>query len=284
MNLWDGLLFTPQSPAVVALFRVCFGLVLFGNALVTLRDAPRLLRPDGVYPFEAAGRTQPFRRLNLFAWLPPTVAWCNLVLALHLVAVGALVVGALTPLAALVTFVTLTSIHHRNAEVVNSADSLCRLFCFWLILAPAGWVWSLDATWFDLDPDVAVDPWALRLLQFQLLIVYWRTGWWKMRGREWRDGSAVWLTLTNPEIRRRDLPARWARPPVYRALTWGTLAFELGFPVLVWVGPLRYPMLAVAVGFHLLMHVFLRIPLFPWVMLAGLVLFLPPDEVAGWLS
>ena len=31
MNLWDGLLFTSQSPAVVALFRVCFGLVLFGE-------------------------------------------------------------------------------------------------------------------------------------------------------------------------------------------------------------------------------------------------------------
>jgi hypothetical protein len=282
VDLWQGLFFSPISPAVLALFRIAFGAVLVGDALLLVRDAPRLLHPDGVFDLATAKRAPVGRRLGLLVWLPPTVGAVRLVLALHLVAVVAVTLGLLTPLATAVAFVTLTSLHHRDPMVLNSADAVARLLLFWLVFAPAGRVLSLDARLFDLDPDVTVDAWPLRLLQFQVLTIYLRTGWWKMRGPEWRDGTAVWFALSSPELRRHDLPRRLKRPAVYRAMTWGTVAFELGFPVLVWVGPLRYPMLVVAVAFHLAMHALLRIRLFPWVMLAGLTLFLPPDDVAGW--
>ncbi len=283
MDLWHGLLFTPVSPAILALFRIAFGAVLVGDAVLLIRDAPRLLYPDAVYDLPTAKRAPVGRRLSLLVWLPATVGATRAVLALHLVAVVALTLGALTPLVTIVAFVTLTSLHHRDPLVLNSADAVARLFCFWLIFAPAGRVLSIDAGLFDLDPDALVDAWPLRLLQFQLLVVYLRTGWWKMRGAEWRAGTAVWFALSSADLRRHDLPRWLKRPAVYRAMTWGTVAFELSFPVLVWIGPLRYPMLAVAVAFHLTMHALLRIRLFPWVMLAGLTLLLPPDDVASRL-
>ena len=42
-------------------------------------------------------------------------------------------------------------------------------------------------------------------------------------------------------------------------------------------------MLVLAVGFHLSMDWFLRIRLFQWITLAGLVAFLPPDDMTRWL-
>lgn len=284
MEAWEGLLFTPVSPAVLSLLRVALGLVLVADAVTTWREAPVTLYPDGVYDSDTARRSPAGRRLNLLSWLPPTVGSVRLVLGVYLVASVAVLVDALTPLACVVAWVALTSIHHRNPGVLNSADSVARLLLFWLIFAPAGRLWSVDAVLFDHDPDALVDAWPLRLLQFQVMVIYLRTGWWKLRGKDWRDGSAVYYSLTPPDLQRHRVPRVLHRPAFYRALTWWTAGFEVGFPLLVWIGPLRYPLLAAAAAFHLGLEWFMRIRMFQWVMLVALIVFLPPDDVARWLT
>jgi hypothetical protein len=268
---------------VSALVRISLGLVLTADALLTRREAPFTLGPDGLYDIASYRSGPAGRRPSLYKVLPPTEASSRAVVTLYLIASLAFLIGLATPVAAVVALVAMWSIHFRNPLVIHSGDLLLRHLLLFAVFLPSAQLWAVDAWLLDRDPDSLVTPWALRLLQTQVAVVYLRTAFWKLRGPAWRDGTAVYRVLTLTALRRHGLPARLRRPAVYRSMTWGTLAFEMGFPLLVWIAPLRWPMLVLAVGFHLLMDWFLRIRLFQWIMLAGLVAFLPPDDVTRWL-
>ena len=283
IDAWDTFFFSPQSGAVSALARIALGLVLTMDALLTWREAPFTLSPRGLYS-DAAYRSAPTgRRPSLFRMLPPTESAARAIVGLYLGASIAFMIGLATPVAAVVAVVALASIHFRNPLVLNSADVLLFHLLVYALFLPSAQVWAVDAWILDRDPEELVTPWALRLIQIQIAIVYLRTAFWKLRGRPWRDGSAVYRVLSLTAIRRHALPEALRRPPVYRAMTWGTLVYEIGFPLCIWVAPLRWPLLIVAVAFHLSMAWFLRIRLFPWVMLAGLVAYLPPADITRWL-
>ncbi len=95
----------------------------------------------------------------------------------------------------LLVFISLTSLHQRNPFVLHSGDTILRLFSLLLAFAPVGAMLSVDA-W--VSGTVASDspPWALRLMQVLMATIYLRSLGWKLRGRWWREGSAVYWALT----------------------------------------------------------------------------------------
>src|SRR5258708_18211861 len=62
---------------------------------------------------------------------------------------------------------------------------------------------------------------------------------------------AIWGTLASAEFRLIDFTWLAAFPWLLNLLTHGSMAFELGYPVLIWVRPLRPLMLALAVVLHI---------------------------------
>jgi Vitamin K-dependent gamma-carboxylase len=144
-------------------------------------------------------------------------------------------------------------------------------------------MYSVDAL---LSPQPALDsaPWALRLMQILIATVYIRSLGWKLRGRWWRDGTAVYWALSAGSYRRHDVPAALRRPWVYAAGTYGTLVIEGALGALIWISELRYAVLAGGAIFHLTLEYFLRIRLFQWTMLVGLLLFLKPADLVSWLA
>ena len=283
VDAWDTFFFSPQSGVVSALVRIALGLVLTADAVLTLREAPFTLGPNGLYDTASYRAAPAGRRPSLYRMLPPTEASSRAIVTLYLGASLAFLIGLATPLAAVVAPVAMTSIHFRNPLVVHSGDVLLRHLLLFAVFLPSAQLWAVDAWLLDRDPHALVTPWALRLLQTQVAVVYLRTAFWKLRGPAWRDGTAVYGVLSLTSLRRHRLPAPLRRPAVYRSMTWGTIAFEMGFPLLVWFAPLRWPVLVVAVLFHLCMDWFLRVRLFQGIMLAGLVAFLPPDDMTRWL-
>jgi len=284
VDAWRALFFTPESPAVVALFRIAFGSVMVIDAVETARAAPVTLSPRGVFDYPTYRSSRFGRRWSLFRHLPPTEASVRVVVGLYLGAAVCVLVGLVTPLATAVAWVCLISIHARDPFVINAGSQAIRLLVFLLIFSRAGQTLSIDALIFDLDPEALVEPWALRLMQIQVVAIYAQTALWKLRDESWREGSAVYEATAAVEYRRHKIPGRLDRRWFYRAATWGTIAFELAFAVLIWFEPFRYPLLATAVAFHLSLHWFLRTQLFQWVMIASLVLFVPPDDAARWLG
>ena len=114
--------------------------------------------------------------------------------------------------------------------------------------------------------------WALRL-QFELLLVY--AGLVKLNG-DWLQGEPLGLWLAA----RTDLPLAgpWLDAPgVAVAAAYGVIALHLvGAPLLLW----RRTRLAVFIlyaGFHLSNAILFRIGVFPWITLAGTLMFFDPD-------
>src|SRR6266536_4493439 len=116
----------------------------------------------------------------------------------------------------LLVFISLTSLDQRNPFVLHSGDTILRLFSLLLAFAPVGAMLSVDA-W--VSGTVASDspPWALRLMQVLMATIYLRSLGWKLPGRWWREGSAVYWALTaagsteSGRCRRlRATPCTWA--------------------------------------------------------------------------
>jgi hypothetical protein len=119
------------------------------------------------------------------------------------------------------------------------------------------------------------------MLQYQVAVIYLSSGLSKFAGPLWRDGSAVYYSLSNNVVQR--VPVE-VMPPALLDLTvlatYGTLAFELGFPLLVWGRRTRPWVLWSGVMLHLGVWLTLEVGPFSWVMMATYVAFLDPEDVA----
>lgn len=278
--LWTQFFFDPVPVYPVALFRMAFAAVLLVDALFILPHLADFLGPRGMAGFDRYRQRSAGKALSLFLLLPPTMGWVRGVVGLHVAAVLMMGIGFLTPASTAVAFVTLRSIVNRNPGICNGGDSVARIMCFFLIFAPAGAVWSMDALLFrpaDASPGVALHaPWALRLMQIQVSVIYLRTVYWKLHGATYRDGTAIYYALANDAYRRLAAPAFMLRAPLVHAATWGTLALESVLGAGLWIREMRGPLVVTGIAFHLGIELFLNVHLFGWYMIASLLLFLDP--------
>jgi hypothetical protein len=147
-------------------------------------------------------------------------------------------------------------------------------------------VWSVDAWRAQRNRALPVPPldWLpiapLRLLRFQVSLIYLSAGLWKLYSPLWRDGSAVHYVLnTNIYHRFPD-----ALPPsldgLTTVLTYATLFWEVAFAFFVLYRPTRKPVLIAGVLFHLGMLASMEVGPFHIVMLSGYVAFLDPFRAA----
>lgn len=141
-------------------------------------------------------------------------------------------------------------------------------------------------------PTVAANV-AIRLLQIHVCIVYLFAGLSKLQGKTWWDGSAIWLTLGNYEFApmQFELYLKLLRflgeyQLVYDAVMTGgglfTLAFEIGYPFLIWRPKLRWMFLGSAILLHGGIGLFMGLKTFSLMMLVMNMAFLRKEE-AVWI-
>jgi hypothetical protein len=276
---WNAFFHAPEPPLTIALFRILFGLVTITSALLYLPHAPLWLGPAGALSHERWEATYGGVLFSLFRWLPPGRGSIRAIFALHLLAATCLTLGLGTPVSAAIVFVTLTSIHHRHPEVTHGGDSLMRMMSFLLIFSPAGDAWSLDAVLAGASAPPASSPWVLRLLQLQISFVYFQSFVAKLEGETWRKGTAVYWVATVSDYRRRPVPAAMRTLWWSRLATWATLALEFALGPLVWIREFRYPLVAAAAIFHVVLEVLMNLQLFGAIMLTGLTTFISPYDL-----
>lgn len=285
---WEAFFHRPEPVTSLAVFRILFGLCLLLNWALLAPDLLTWLGPRGVLGVETA-RRMTGGRLDLLAWMPPSDPWVVGVFAVAVLGALGVTLGYMTRWSAVLTFLSLTTIHHRNPLILHSGDGLLRMLAFLLTFAPSGAALSLDR-WLDRRAGVAgpepvlAAPWAQRLIQLQVAILYLTTAGWKLAGAPWRDGTAAYYILRLAEFYRFPLPfeSHWIESlAVTRLLTWSSLAVELSMALLVWIGPLRYPVLAAAALLHLGLEYTLNIPVFQLLMLTCLVAFVPSRDLVS---
>jgi HTTM domain len=314
-NLWRSLYefwTRPIRAEPLALFRILIGVILLLSLLASL--GPRLpldLGPDGLCPGRAtddwvkrSGRFCLLRgpvNLPFLEELVPAQSvqewreWCDApahaawFFAVLVAAVACMTLGIGTRLSTGVAWALFISFNQRLPWVLNGGDSMMRCALFYLMFAPAGAVWSLDSVLRRRGsqgpaPVVTIPPWPVRLMQIQLAVVYLFTGVSKLSdgwlGNDWINGEAVYWVLNDLSLTR--WPYYWLPVPmiVCRLLSWGTLAFELGFAFVMAMPPRRYIaylrsfMLLAGVALHLGILVHTEVGWFSPATLCWYVLFL----------
>jgi hypothetical protein len=266
---WQRFWFEPESTAPLVLVRVAFGVLVLAWAAAYGPDLITFLGPHGLVP-----KTPHTDAPALWTLLRPfnsngAAIACYVAL---LAAAVALIAGFRTRIAALVIFVVLTSFERRNVYVTNSGDELIRIIALILVLAPAGagrgvLGWARRS------------PWALRLLQVQVSVIYLSAVWDKVRGVTWNDGTATSYALRLHDMARFQLPHALTQSElIANLMTYGTLAVELSIGVLVWNRRLRPYVLLAGVGLHLSIELTMRIGFFSWAVLVAYLAFVPPEQ------
>ena len=274
---WNTFWFRPEPTSTIAVVRIVFGFVA---TLWTLSQASTLVTfygPAGVLPAPPASETGAWSLLGLSDAAPVLVSlWVVTLLG----ALGVMI-GFRTRLATILLFVGVLSFERRNPEILNAGDFLLRNLTFYFLLAPAGEALSVDR-WrrarhqFWEFPLRA--PWALRLMQIQLSVVYFATLWGKLQGGLWRDGSAVSYALRVGDIHRFPTPGFVTDSVVLtELLTFGTLLLELSLAILIWNRVLCPWVLALGVMLHLSIGFSIMVGFFTLLMLTTYLAFVPPD-------
>jgi vitamin K-dependent gamma-carboxylase-like protein len=273
---WERFWFAPQQTSTLAVFRIVFGLVATGWTVSLIPNLFAFFERESILPSQLLGVPGVWGLLAVSTSQPVIIV----LLVTTLAGTLALTVGLRTRLAAVVVFVGILSFERANPMVGNAGDGLLRNLALFCALTPSGAALSLDRLrtapgHFWEFPARA--PWALRLIQIQLSVVYFSSVWHKVQGDHWRDGTAVSYALRIADIHRFPTPS-WVTDSVIvsEIFTFGTLALELGLAVLVWNRTARTWILSLGVMLHLMIEYSILIGFFSLTILTAYLAFLPP--------
>jgi len=284
VNAWNEFFFEPERPTPVSLFRILYGCMVIATLLLLRPDWLAWYGPRSWITLATMRQIEPGMRLDVFTAIPQTDFWANAVFWIFLISAVFLTAGLFTRITTVLVFLGLASIQQRNLYILQGGDAFLRIAGFFLIFAPAGAALSLDRLIRIRRGKESVElmprsPWAQRMIQIQLALVYFVSFWWKSMGAPWVDGTALYYVTHLQEVQRFPIP-QWIQQPVILKLgSWLTLAVEFSLGVLIWIKEFRYPLLLLGLMFHLTLEYALNIPMFQWDILSGYVLFIDPADL-----
>jgi len=286
----------PVDPRPLAWFRCWFGLLTLVNLALLWPDMPMWLGDDGVLPPDVHRLRITDTRLSIYLVTGSGDLAIALIRGLGLAGGLGLVLGVCPRAAAACVWAAAVSYSWRNMNILHSGDSLIRIGSFFLIFARSDGCLSLpravrrrrrpaadDASRMSAAAPCLerVPAWPQRILQLQLCVLYLVAGIWKLTGPTWRDGTAVGMVLQLGEFQRFPIPDFFLTPPMSQVLSYATLAFELGFPLLIWVPRLRMPLLLAGLVFHAGLDWVMNVQLFQWLITSYYLLWLEPERRDG---
>ncbi|MCU4972248.1 HTTM domain-containing protein [Halobacteria archaeon AArc-m2/3/4] len=274
----------------LALFRIVAALLIVADLALRARNFSYFYTDDGVVPRSLVLEVSSGYPFSIYHLTTNSTVIATLFVLQGLIAVQ-LLVGYRTRLATVLSFLFVVSLDHHNPFVLSYADTLFRLLLFWAIFLPLGERWSVDAVHADRVPRPSVANVASALILGQMVYMYVTNGLIKTQSEVWTGGNAAPLVLALDEITflLGDVVSGFPTLLEYGGLLW---FYMLVFAWLLLVLPGRARMLFVGlfVGGHLAFALTVRIGAFPYVALAGVVLFLQGQfwddlETAGrWLG
>lgn len=189
---------------------------------------------------------------------------------------GGFLIGLHTRTCGWITWIALVSIWHRNPLLLDGDDAILRMTLLYLIFAPCGNAFAIDAI--GKKPVDKFPIWPLRMIQLQLAIVYFVSGWVKFQSQQWLDGSILQVILMHPQYSRWNF-SLWVEQYWFTTiLAWLSHIirwWEILFPVLLWQRYTRCLCIVIGILFHLGLLVFMHLRWFPIIMLILYIALLP---------
>jgi hypothetical protein len=208
---------------------------------------------------------------------PAGVTAVFLVAAAAMVALGA---GFGARLAAAIVWLWHVSYSHRAFPILHSWDALLRIYSFLVLVSPLGRVWSVEGALRPRANDAARVPvYGLRLMRWQLVVVYLTTFWLKLPDTYWRNGQVcAYFSLSFYSFTPND--TFLARHEWVSALeTYLSLAIEASVPWLLTAKKTRWFGFAAGLALHGMIAVTTILAIFSMCLLPGYLSFLDGDDI-----
>jgi hypothetical protein len=292
VEAWNEFFFAEQSPIPIALFRILYGMAVLATLCLSREDWIAWYGPHAWVSLSTMQAFEPGPRLNLFTVMPASVFWVQMLFWVFVASTVCLTIGFLTRLNSVVVYVCLASIQQRNLFILHGGDTFLRVAGFFLIFSAAGAALSVDRLIRIWRGKEGVEirprrPWAQRMIQFELSLVYFVGFCWKVAGAMWVQGTALSYIYRLDELQRFPLPSWFLNETLMKLATWFTLVLEFALGVLIWIREIRYYLLAIGLVFHLSIEYSMNIPMFQWDVLTAYVLFIDAADlkrVWNWIS
>ena len=299
---WQRFWFLPRDPATLCVLRICIGLLLLYTHAVWTLDWDGFFGPAGW--LDKTARAAPFapppgEAPSIFArWQWSHFDWIEsqaVLWTLHWVALGIftlLVLGLFSRTAAVLSWLIAVSYTQRNPQAMFGLDGINTMLAMYLWIGPCGDWYSIDA-WLrrrkesyqmagqgrgDAPPVRPIElsitaNISIRLIQLHMCLIYLFSAIGKLQGESWASGVALWGAVANREYQSMDATWLAAYPLVISILTHLTVMWELTYPVLVWPRLWRPLVLAMAVGVHLGIGLWMGMMSFGLAMIVGNMAF-----------
>jgi hypothetical protein len=275
LEAWERFLFAPIDPAPLAALRIALGLYLVVYYLQASWFIGLYLGPPGLLPPDALPPTLGGAVLRL---VPYTPFARMMLLVLALASAVGLALGLNTRVSAAVGWLA-----NRAFAVCfvgrNSGDGVVSVLCVLVLVAAlfghAQRVWAFDARRAP-NEGAPVPALVLRLLQLQLVGIYFFSGFHKLASPDWYRGEALYYVFQQTQWLRVG-PGLLEHPLPVGIASYGILLFELVlFPVLVWIRATRAAVLVVGLALHAGIALTMRVFVFGEIMPIFYLCFVDP--------
>lgn len=274
-------LFDSPSSLQLALFRIILCGTLFYIALWRQINISQF-GVDSLIPRDLALSVYADFYRPGFEWFFWPDSWASGLHILLILLLGFATVGLTNRFFLLLAWVIQQGLIHRNSAFLYGADTIGNLFLFYLAWTQCCEEFSLKKRTITNQSNTLsceVSSVFFRLAQFQICIIYAYTGFEKLKGGSWWDGTAIWTVLANPQFTAFDMKFLSHIPWIFPLLTFLTIVFEIYFPAMVLNSRFKKYWLMAGVFFHLMIGLLLGLMTFSLVMLSTYVLFLSTEDL-----
>jgi hypothetical protein len=287
LTFWNDFWFKPKSLINLALMRITVSMVMGFMYLSRHKDVELYFTENGLLP-----KAQSLIAMIDFYRSPFFIAnwpdqWIGFIHLSFVVGLFVFMLGIGGRFLNLVLFVLHIAFLQRNYSIAFGADLVGGTFL--LLLMGTNCCASLNV--YDLvrflktknnfklinaNSTDLLTPVFYRLIQIQLCVIYAYTGFEKLKGVSWWDGTALWTVLANPQMVIFDF--YWLRhvPLLIVALTFITILFEIYFPILVTIKRIRPYVMTFGFLFHLGIGLVMSLWGFAFLMLSAYFLWINP--------
>jgi hypothetical protein len=282
LKAWNRFLFGPISARPLGAFRIAYGVILLGYLALMIPEFELYYTGVGLLQGSEAREVVGELRFSPLQYVQsPAIAYA--VLAATMAAAVGVILGWRTRIMTVLLYLGMLSLYHRNVSANGGPDAVPMLISFYLMLCPSGAAYSLDALRAARKRGTLVEPlivpWAFRLLQMQLCLIYFQSSVIKCQGPLWRDGTTVHYVLFNREFGWFNLEWLSQYPLLINFMSHSAILMQFALAFWLWFRPTRRWAILAGVALHLGIRPVLNIPGFGEFMTAWYITFLAPDEL-----
>jgi len=281
---WNRFWFSPSDPATLGLIRILAGAMLFYTHLIWSLDLNGFMGQQGWINTDTIAKLpeySPFR-WSYFFWIhSPTLMWAVHIAALVVFAL--LTIGLFSRTMSVLAFLAAVSYANRASLAQFGLDDVNCMLALYLMVGPCGAAYSVDR-WLKrrkaggqlpIEPSIGANI-AIRLLQLNLCVEYFFSGMGKAQGAPWWNGDAILMVTGMYEYQSWDITwlihyRFWAEILAHLTVFW-----ELSYCALVWPRLLRPIIIAIGIGMHLGIGLFLGMWTFGLAMIIANLSFVSP--------